>query len=206
MAVKEVAFKMTNSKKEVTRKPYCRERKAARRKVFWCGKTITQHWRQDAMAIKGLGKLDQQYDGKDVKVGILHARWNAPIIDALVKGAIEKLKELNVKEEHIIVESVPGAYELPYGTKKMFEKHGVDVVIPIGCLIKGSTMHFEYICDAVSSQLMKLQFQINKPIIFGVLTCLTEEQALKRAGVLPGMHNHGEDWGACAVEMVLKWK
>lgn len=158
------------------------------------------------MAVKGLGKVDQHYDGKDVKVGILHARWNAKVIDALVAGAIEKLKELNVKEENIIVESVPGAYELPYGTKKMFEKHGVDVVIPIGCLIKGSTMHFEYICEAVSTQLMQLQFQLDKPVIFGLLTCLTEEQALLRAGVLPGMHNHGEDWGACAVEMVLKWK
>jgi 6,7-dimethyl-8-ribityllumazine synthase len=158
------------------------------------------------MAIKGLGKLDQEYNGKNVKIGILHARWNTVVIDALVNGAIKKLKELNVPDENIIVESVPGAYELPYATKMMFEKHNVDVVIPIGCLIKGSTMHFEYICDAVSNQLMKLQFQLNKPIIFGILTCLTEEQALQRAGVIPGMHNHGEDWAACAVEMVLKWK
>ena len=157
------------------------------------------------MAIKGLGKIDQNYDGKSVRVGRRHARWNAEIIDALVAGAIKKLKEFNVPEGNIIVESVPGSYELPYGTKKMFEKYNLDVIIPIGCLIKGSTMHFEYICESVTNQLMKLQFELHKPIIFGVLTCLTEEQALQRAGILPGMHNHGEDWGACAVEMVTKW-
>lgn len=156
------------------------------------------------MAVKGLGQLDQVYDGSDIRVGIVHARWNKQIIDALVDGAIKKLKEMNVKEENIFVQSIPGAYELPFATEKMFQKHDLDVVIPIGCLIKGSTMHFEYICDAVSNQLMKLQFELHKPIIFGVLTCLTEEQALQRAGLSPGMHNHGEDWGACAVEMAVK--
>ena len=158
------------------------------------------------MAVKGLGEIDGTYDGSQICVGIVHARWNREIIDALVYGAIKQLKKYNVKEENIIIESVPGAYELPFATKCMFNKHNVDVVIPIGCLIKGSTMHFEYICDAVSSQLMKLQFEINKPVIFGVLTCITEEQALQRAAISPGMHNHGEDWGACAVEMVCKWK
>lgn len=157
------------------------------------------------MAIKGLGKVDQEYDGSKIRVGILHARWNSAIIDALVEGAIKALKRFNVPDENIIVESIPGAYELPFGTAKMFEKHQVDVVIPIGCLIKGSTMHFEYICDSVTHKLMQLQFELGKPIIFGVLTCITEEQALQRAGLSPGMHNHGEDWGACAVEMVAKW-
>lgn len=163
------------------------------------------YYREHKMAIKGLGKVDQEYDGSSIRVGILHTRWNSTVVDALVEGAVEKLKQLKVKEDHIVVESVPGAYELPFGTKKMFEKHAVDVVIPIGCLIKGSTMHFEYICEAVSTQLMQMQFQLDKPVIFGLLTCLTEEQALQRAGVVPGMHNHGADWGACAVEMVAKW-
>lgn len=79
-----------------------------------------------------------------------------------------------------------------------------DAVIAIGCLIKGSTMHFEYICDAVSHGLMKLQMDTGVPVIFGVLTCLTEDQALERAGVGKGAnkgHNHGEDWGLAAVEM-----
>lgn len=110
------------------------------------------------------------------------------------------------------MESVPGSFELPYGTKLLAEKHTklgrkLDAVIPIGVLIKGSTMHFEYICDSVTHQLMKLNFELNLPVIFGVLTCLTEEQAEARAGLIPGsMHNHGEDWGAAAVEMALKFR
>ena len=74
-------------------------------------------------------------------------------------------------------------------------------MIAIGCLIKGETMHFEYIADATSHGLMKAQLDIGKPIVFGVLTCLTEEQAKARAGLTPNGHNHGYDWGITAVEM-----
>jgi 6,7-dimethyl-8-ribityllumazine synthase len=79
-----------------------------------------------------------------------------------------------------------------------------DAVIAIGVLIKGSTMHFEYICDSVSHALMKVQLETGVPVIFGVLTVLTEHQALERAGLGTGVtkgHNHGEDWGLAAVEM-----
>lgn len=146
-----------------------------------------------------------------MRIGIIHARWNNKIIDALVKGAVQRLKDLNVKEENIIIESVPGSFELPYGSKLFVDKQKrlgepLDAVIPIGVLIKGSTMHFEYICDSVTHQLMKLNFELNLPVIFGVLTCLTDEQAEARAGLVEGkMHNHGEDWGAAAVEMSLKF-
>ena len=79
-----------------------------------------------------------------------------------------------------------------------------DAVIAIGVLIKGSTMHFEYICDSVSHALMKVQLDTNVPVIFGVLTALNDDQALERAGLGRGEnrgHNHGEDWGLAAVEM-----
>lgn len=164
------------------------------------------------MAVKGLGQADQIYDGSDLKIGIVHARWNAPIIKALVDGAIKKLTELGVKEENIYVETVPGSFELPYGTMKFVEKLQrspepvkLDAIIPIGVLIKGSTMHFEYICDATTSALMRLNERGLLPVIFGVLTVLTEEQAEVRAGLKPGLHNHGEDWGAAAVEMATKF-
>lgn len=90
-----------------------------------------------------------------------------------------------------------------------------DAIIAIGVLIKGSTMHFEYICDAVSHGLMKVQLDTGCPVIFGVLTCLSEEQAEKRAGMRgkeegkshgESGHNHGEDWGLAAVEMGVKRK
>jgi 6,7-dimethyl-8-ribityllumazine synthase len=84
-----------------------------------------------------------------------------------------------------------------------------DAVIAIGVLIKGATMHFEYICDAVSHALMKLQMDSGTPVIFGVLTALTDDQALERAGLGGGEkkgHNHGEDWGHAAVEIGTKAK
>lgn len=164
------------------------------------------------MAVKGLGQIDQQYDGSKLRIGILHARWNDAIIANLVKGAVERLKSFGVTEENIVIESVPGSFELPYGAKLLAEKQKtlgtpLDAVIPIGVLIKGSTMHFEYICDSVTHQLMKLNFELGLPVIFGVLTCLTDEQAEARAGLIEGkMHNHGEDWGAAAVEMALKFR
>ena len=87
-----------------------------------------------------------------------------------------------------------------------------DAVIAIGVLIKGSTMHFEYICDSVSHALMKVQLDTGVPVIFGVLTALTDDQALERAGLGRGEdkgHNHGEDWGLVAVEMgshLRRWR
>lgn len=158
------------------------------------------------MAIKGLGKADKVYDGSSLRIGIIHARWNEKIITALVDGAIKKLVELGVKEENIIVESVPGSFELPFGAKKFAGQQKLDAVIPIGTLIKGSTMHFEYICESTTQALMRLQDTINIPVIYGILTCLTERQAEERAGLVQGvMHNHGEDWAAAAVEMAIKF-
>ena len=76
-----------------------------------------------------------------------------------------------------------------------------DVVVCVGTLIKGETMHFEYICDAVSKGIMQLGLDTGVPVIFGVLTCLNDEQAIARAGLTEGGHNHGTDWGTSAVEM-----
>ena len=79
-----------------------------------------------------------------------------------------------------------------------------DALIAIGVLIKGETMHFEYISDSVSQGLMRVSLDTGVPVIFGVLTVLTDEQARARAGIVDGSHNHGEDWGLAAVEMGLK--
>lgn len=163
------------------------------------------------MAVKGLGQVDQKYDGSKLRIGIIHARWNRVIIDSLVAGAIKKITEFGVLEDNIVVTSVPGAFELPYACRLLVEREKrlgtpLDAVIPIGTLIKGNTMHFEYICESVVHQLMRLNFELGLPVIFGVLTCLTEDQAMQRAGLVEGkMHNHGEDWGAAAVEMSIKF-
>lgn len=158
------------------------------------------------MVETGKAKLDQEYDGSSLKIGIVRARWNEQVIEALVEGAVGKLLEFGVKKENIIIETVPGSFELPYGAAALAKREKLDAIIPIGCLIKGSTMHFEYISDSVSHAIMDLQFKLGIPVIFGLLTCLTEEQANARAGLIKGvMHNHGEDWGGCAVEMALKY-
>ncbi|THV07783.1 6,7-dimetjyl-8-ribityllumazine synthase [Dendrothele bispora CBS 962.96] len=190
--------------------------------------------------IKGISQPETKHDGSSLRIAIVHARWNKVVIDALLAGAIAKLKESGVKESNIVVESVPGSFELPLACSRVIAGSHIqvasnqtdllgglnfsgsmspmrsgtpappppvnqpfDAVIAIGVLIKGSTMHFEYICDAVSHSLMKIQVDTGVPVIFGVLTALTEDQALERAGIGREKkgHNHGEDWGLAAVEM-----
>ncbi|KAI5120477.1 hypothetical protein M0805_006497 [Coniferiporia weirii] len=195
-------------------------------------------------SLKGLAPSEEIYDGSQLRVAIVHARWNKVVIDALVNGAIAKLTERGVKPNNIIIQSVPGSFELPLACSKVISAAHVqagatatdllgglafsstmkassrsgtpappsastssqpfDAVIAIGVLIKGSTMHFEYICDAVSHALMRLQMDSGVPVIFGVLTALTDDQALERAGLGRGEskgHNHGEDWALAAIEM-----
>lgn len=107
---------------------------------------------------------------------------------------------------------VPGAFELPYAAERM--QASCDVVLCIGCLIKGSTMHFEYISEAVAQGIMRLNQRNDSqehaeavwrgwrsPVIYGVLECLTEAQALERAGLVPGSHNHGTEWAQSALRM-----
>ena len=151
--------------------------------------------------IKGLEK--KVLDGSGYKIGILKARWNADITNSLASGCRNALYECGVKKENIIELEVPGSYELVAATKKLLEAGAVDGVVPIGCLIKGETMHFEYICESVSSGLMQLNLGYPKHVVlFGVLTCLTEKQAIVRSGLSKGGHNHGSDWGFGVVEML----
>jgi len=81
-----------------------------------------------------------------------------------------------------------------------------DALIAIGVLIKGETMHFEYIAESASQGLMRVSLDTGVPVIFGILTVLNDDQAKARAGIIPGSHNHGEDWGLAAVEMGVKRK
>lgn len=139
-------------------------------------------------------------DGQDVRVGIIKTRWNKGHVDNIVSGAKEALAACNVTEANIFETEVPGAYELPFAAKLLALSGTVDAIICTGVLIKGDTMHFEYICDSVSSGIMSVGLQTNVPVVFGVLTCLDEEQVVKRT---TGANNHGDGWGKTAVEMAL---
>lgn len=124
------------------------------------------------------------------------------MIDALVEGARGELIAMGVRPEDVVVIEVPGSYEVVFGAKHLIDTASVDAVICIGCLIKGETMHFEYISEAVTQGIMRLGLDTGVPVLFGVLTVFKEEQALARAGLLPGKsHNHGIEWAQTAVEM-----
>jgi 6,7-dimethyl-8-ribityllumazine synthase len=147
--------------------------------------------------------------GAGLRVAIISAKWNLKIIEALVAGCVKSLKSTGVKDADILRIEVPGAYELPGAATQLIESKAVDAVICVGTLIKGETMHFEYICEAVSHGIMDLNLRPEGiPVIFGVLTCLTDLQALSRAGIDPAGkgHNHGLDWGLAAVEMVNNYR
>mmetsp|Transcript_30090 Transcript_30090/g.97075 ORF Transcript_30090/g.97075 Transcript_30090/m.97075 type:complete len:219 (+) Transcript_30090:37-693(+) len=139
-------------------------------------------------------------DGAEARIGIIRARWHPEIGNSLVEGAKKALQECGVKPENIVETEVPGSFELPLAARYMALSGTVDAIIPIGILIKGDTYHFEAISDSVSSGLMSVGLQTGIPITFGVLTCMTEEQAKSRS---TGADNHGVQWGKAAVEMAL---
>ena len=139
-------------------------------------------------------------NGTDVRVGIIMARWNSDIINGLYKGVNESLTACGVKSSNTFTTYVPGAFELPVTAKLLAASKRVDVIICLGCLIKGDTMHFEYIADATAHGIMKVSVDSFIPCIFGVLTVLDKDQAIKRS---TGEGNEGVHWGKSAVEMGL---
>ncbi len=138
-------------------------------------------------------------NGSGLKIGIVVASWNSEITFALRDGCVQALTDAGVERGDIVIREVPGSYEVVYGAKLLIEQ-GADAVVTIGCLIKGETMHFEYICEAVTQGIMRLNVEKSAPVIFGVLACLSEEQAIARS---TGENNHGYGWGQSAVEMAL---
>lgn len=139
-------------------------------------------------------------NGKNLKIGIVCAQWHAEMIQALKRQCTQALRDSGVKEKNIFTIDVPGSYELVYGAKALIEKYRCDAVIPLGVLIKGETMHFEYIADAVGQGIMRLNLDSGVPVIFGILTCLSKKQAEERS---LGDKSHGYNWGLSAVEMAL---
>ena len=101
------------------------------------------------------------------------------------------------------MKEVPGCYELPCAAKLLAMSGTVDAIVCCGVLVKGDTMHFEYISDAVSRGIMNVNIATLTPVVYGVLNCLDEGQVRKRSSSKNGGHNHGEDWGKTAVEMAI---
>ena len=133
------------------------------------------------------------------KIGIVVSEWNKDITSNLLNGAYDKLIELGVKNENIKISWVPGSFELVYGCKEL-SKQNLDAIIAIGCVIKGETDHYDFICESVSNGIMQLNISCTIPIIFCVLTDHNKNQSLDRSG---GKHgNKGVEAAIAALKMI----
>ncbi len=139
-------------------------------------------------------------DGSGFSIGIAVAEWNHEVTGKLLEGAREALLKHGVKEENILVQYVPGTFELPLATRWMTDDPAIDGAIALGCVIQGETRHFDFICDAAANGIMSVGLTSSKPVIFGVLTTDNQEQALDRAG---GKHgNKGVEAGVTLLKML----
>eukprot|EP00922_Rhytidocystis_sp_ex-Travisia-forbesii_P022802 GHVS01033410.1.p1 GENE.GHVS01033410.1~~GHVS01033410.1.p1 ORF type:complete len:228 (-),score=35.18 GHVS01033410.1:243-926(-) len=146
------------------------------------------------------GVIFENTSGKTLRVGVVKTRWNPQIVNKLEQGVMSALEDVGVREQEMVKAEVPGCFELPLTVHWIAQSDKVDVVVALGCLIKGETMHFEYIADAVTHGLMKSQLKTGIPVVFGVLTVGDLQQAESRC---EGPNNHGYSWGQTAVEMGL---
>jgi 6,7-dimethyl-8-ribityllumazine synthase len=138
-------------------------------------------------------------DATGLRFGIAVGRFNSFITDRLLHGALDALSRANVSNKDVDVVHVPGSFELPITAKKMALTGRYDAIIAIGCIIRGETAHYDYVCAETSRGLQLAQMDTGIPILFCVLTCDTLEQAIDRAGLKGG--NKGFEAGLGAIEM-----
>ena len=144
------------------------------------------------------------YEGKlvskEIKVGIIAARFNEFIVSKLLGGALDGLKRHDVREENIEIAWVPGAFEIPLIAQKMAESGKYDAIICLGTVIRGATSHYDLVCSEVTKGIAQVSLNSGIPVIFGINTTETIEQAIERAGTKAG--NKGYDAAMAAIEMV----
>lgn len=135
----------------------------------------------------------------DMKIAIVAARFNEFITSKLLSGAVDGLTRHGVSDENIAVAWVPGAFEIPLAAAKMAKSGKYHAVICLGAVIRGTTDHYDYVCAEVSKGIATVSLAAEVPVLFGVLTCDTLEQAIERAGTKAG--NKGYDCAVSAIEM-----
>ncbi len=140
--------------------------------------------------------------GKNKKVGIVYAEWNSEITYALRDGAIKTLTDNGVNKEDITAVSVPGSFELIYGAAQMAKSRIFDSIIAIGCVIRGDTPHFDYICEGVTAGLSRLNVEYDTPVIFGLITTNNLQQAQERSCGRLG--NKGDECAVTALQMMAR--
>ena len=144
--------------------------------------------------------LEGKMVAKDIRIGIVCARFNEFITSKLMGGAMDGLLRHDVADENIDVAWVPGAFEIPLIAKKMAKSGKYDAVICLGAVIRGSTSHYDYVCSEVSKGIASVSLDSGIPVMFGVVTTENIEQAIERAGTKAG--NKGYDCALGAIEMV----
>jgi len=138
--------------------------------------------------------------GNDKRIAIAVSQFNETITEALLRGALNTLVAHNVHTDDITVVYVPGAFELPLACQKLADTRRYDAVIALGCVIRGATPHFDYVCAQAASGVASVGLNTSLPVIFGVLTTETIEQAIERSGTKAG--NKGNDAAIAALEMI----
>ena len=138
------------------------------------------------------------------RFAIVVSRFNEEITEGLLTGARGALASAHVRADDITLVRVPGAFEIPATVRRLAETGRFDAIICLGCVIKGDTMHFEYIASAVSQGIMDVGTATGTPVAFGVLTTLTDEQAAIRAA--DGPDNKGREAALAAIEMATLWR
>ena len=137
---------------------------------------------------------------KDAKIGIVASRFNEFIVSKLVGGAVDGLVRHDVAEDNIDLAWVPGAFEIPIAAQKMAQSGKYDAVIALGTVIRGSTSHYDYVCNEVSKGVAQVGLQSGVPVMFGIVTTENIEQAIERSGTKAG--NKGYDCALGAIEMI----
>ena len=143
--------------------------------------------------------LEGNLTAEGLKFGIVVARFNEFITTKLIGGALDTQNRHGAKDEHVDAAWVPGAFEIPLAAKKMAESGKYDAVICLGAVIRGSTSHYDYVCNEVSKGVAQVGMSTGVPTIFGVVTTENIEQAIERAGTKAG--NKGADGAMAAMEM-----
>lgn len=155
-----------------------------------------------ASTIKNLSESNGSslQDIKSKKFGIVVSEWNNEITQALMSGAIETLLKYGAKKENIIIRNVPGSFELTLGAQILARIQNIDAVLCLGCIIRGETSHFNFICNAVAQGITTLNIKFHKPVVFGVLTTNTLQQAIDRSGGKYG--NKGDEAAMTGIKML----
>jgi len=137
---------------------------------------------------------------KDVRIGIIVARFNSNITNRLLEGAVDTLKIHEISDDSIDISYVPGAFEIPLIAQKMAKLRKYDAIICLGAVIRGSTSHYDYVCSEVSKGIANVSLNCDIPVMFGVLTTDNIEQAIERSGNKAG--NKGSECAEGAIEMI----